>query len=517
MTEKDGNLAFKCTWNDFGFKGICSKEAYEYNISKNRAWCRKAPCRTFEGPPTGDDHPCYESIIFTEWRFGAGWDHKVVERPRKILKVRVGGIALLTTLEPNKLEKERKIIGFLKIKRIGKGEEKETVIYGDSAKSLEIDPSINIRFWNYYKNPRVPNRHVWGTGLFRYIDDEPALNFLKDLKRIYNDKKLANDAILKIDQNIRSYEKTPLQKLPSHDLEKLCGNCGHANLEQAKFCNKCGKPLVTKCLRCQTPNPWGSQYCFHCGAKLNETVRDYSLAIRDKLLGFGRDQLNKPSPWIFTPEIRADKLLQEDPNAFLFGAIFDQGIDAERAWAIPYELKKRLGHLDPKRIARMSEGELKEHFGKVPKLHRFWRKMAGRIRNACVLLEENYDGNAQNIWGDKPESRKLYKRLIKFDGIGQKKASMVTNILSRDLGVEVKDKSGIDVSYDEMVRRIFLRAGLVKSDTMENVVEAARGLNPEYPGELDYPAWLTGRSWCLPKNPKCDECYLNEVCPKVGI
>lgn len=185
MIEKDCNLAFKCTWNDSGFKGICSKEAYEYNISKNRVWCRKAPCRTLKGSPTEDNHPCYESIIFTEWRFGAGWDHKVVERPRKILKARVGGIALLTTLEPNKLEKERRIIGFLKIKRIGKGEEKETVIYGDSAKSLEIDPSISIKFWNYYKNPRMPNRRVWGTGLFRYIDDEPVLNFLKDLMKLW--------------------------------------------------------------------------------------------------------------------------------------------------------------------------------------------------------------------------------------------------------------------------------------------------------------------------------------------
>jgi hypothetical protein len=40
-------------------------------------------------------------------RFGAGWYHKVDERPRKILKARVGGIALLRTLEPNKSEKRK--------------------------------------------------------------------------------------------------------------------------------------------------------------------------------------------------------------------------------------------------------------------------------------------------------------------------------------------------------------------------------------------------------------------------
>ncbi len=69
MNEINGNLTFKCTWNDAGFKGICSQSAYEYNISKNRAWCQKAPCRTFKGIPSDKDHPCYESIIFSEWRF----------------------------------------------------------------------------------------------------------------------------------------------------------------------------------------------------------------------------------------------------------------------------------------------------------------------------------------------------------------------------------------------------------------------------------------------------------------
>ena len=52
---------------------------------------------------------------------------------------------------------------------------------------------------------------------------------------------------------------------------------------------------------------------------------------------------------------------------------------------------------------------------------------------------------------------------------------------------------------------------------MNDVIKAARKLNPEYPGELDYPAWIIGRKWCLPKNPKCDECYLDEICPKINI
>jgi endonuclease III len=522
MSEKNSNLAFKCTWNDAGFKGICSKKAYDHNISMNRVWCKKAPCRTFEGHPNETNHPCYECIIFIDWRYGAGWDHTNVERPRKILNAKVGKIALLTTLEPDKLETERKIIGFMKINNITEGQEKETVIYGDPEYSVEIDPSINIKFWEYYKNPNAPDRHVWGTGLFRYINDGTIMNFLCDLKEIYEDRQLSKNAISKIDENLRDYKDIPiplkkrLKEIKADEKGILCPQCGHQNLVHAKFCNECGRPICIKCYKCLTINSSGSNFCLQCGAKLTGSIREYPKALRDKLLEFGRQELGKHRSWIFTPNLSAEKLICEDSNAFLFAVIFDQGIEAERAWALPYELKQRLGHLDPGKIANISFEKLRDIFGKVPKLHRFWKTMARRIKDACILLGDKYDSSAVNIWADKPDARELYNRLVKFNGIGQKKASMATNIIFRDLGFKITDKSGIDVSYDEMVRRVFLKTGLVKKDTLKDVVDAARSLNPEYPGELDYPAWLIGRNWCLPKNPKCHECYLNDVCPQIG-
>jgi hypothetical protein len=42
----------------------------------------------------------------------------------------------------------------------------------------------------------------------------------------------------------------------------------------------------------------------------------------------------------------------------------------------------------------------------------------------------------------------------------------------------------------------------------------ARELNPEYRGILDLLCWKIGRNWCRPMNPACNECYLNELCPK---
>jgi len=243
---------------------------------------------------------------------------------------------------------------------------------------------------------------------------------------------------------------------------------------------------------------------------------DRRLLVAKEMLSYGRTADIK-KPIVFTPDKGADEFVKSDALAFVFGVILDHHIPAERAWASPYELRSRLGHWDIRRIAKMSDDEIERLFGMPPKLHRYWRVCARRIRNAGRLILQWYDGDAENIWRDNPRSDDLRRRFEEFDGIGQKKASMATNILARDLGVPVRFRQGIDVSYDAHVSRVFLRSGLVQKDSEEAVIQAARELNPDYPGELDLPAWLIGREWCHLTNPACDNCALVTVCPKVGI
>ena len=92
---------------------------------------------------------------------------------------------------------------------------------------------------------------------------------------------------------------------------------------------------------------------------------------------------------------------------------------------------------------------------------------------------------------------------------------MATNILIRDLKVNSQDRSGIDISYDIHIRRVFLRTGLVEKDDKNEMIEIARRLNPEYPGVLDLPAWIVGRTWRHPNNPNHEDCPLRDVCPKI--
>jgi len=231
------------------------------------------------------------------------------------------------------------------------------------------------------------------------------------------------------------------------------------------------------------------------------------LIVKEKLIEYGKKLELESSFWVNKNMSSLD---------FLFGVIFDQGIKAERAWEAPNKLKKRLGHLNPLKISSMSKKDLEKIVFQKPALHRY-KKVVDWILEACKLLNQRYEGNAENIWNDIPRAKDLEMRFEEFKGIGQKKASMAVNILVRDFKIPIKDvnKKDINVSYDIHVRRVFLRAGLVNKDDRSLLINTARKLNPEYPGELDLPAWEIGRRWCHPTNPECDRCFLKEVCPKL--
>lgn len=239
--------------------------------------------------------------------------------------------------------------------------------------------------------------------------------------------------------------------------------------------------------------------------------------INEALIQFG-DKIGKTKKEkYFSLNSNADDLIWKNPLAFLFGVIFDQNIPAERAWETPFNLQSRLGHLNVYKIADLKDDEIIKIFNQKPKFHRFPKVMALRIKRASQLLCEKYGGKAENIWDDNPRSDDLSRRFEEFDGIGQKKASMATNILVRDFGIEVRDKRGIDISYDIHVRTVFLRSGLSDRDDMNLMIQTARRINPEYPGILDNPCWVIGRRYCHPKNPSCADCPISEACPKLLI
>lgn len=216
----------------------------------------------------------------------------------------------------------------------------------------------------------------------------------------------------------------------------------------------------------------------------------------------------------FTPDPVADALIREDPFAFLLAVISDMGIRAERAWALPFLLRTRLGYLSPGGIAANPEA-VHAAVQQAPKLHRFVNIVPDWLVQAAHIVLNLYDGDAGRLWSDAPTAVELRRRLEAFPGIGQKKAAMAVEILARDLGKPLRELTGSDVAYDVHLRRVFLRTGLAQHDAVDHMVAVARALYPNRPGALDLPAWDIGRRWCRPVDPDCRTCPLTMACPRL--
>ena len=215
----DGNIAFKCTYNDMGYKDICSNEIYEYNKKAGRIWCndKNSKCRDFIGRElSASEFPCYESALFLYWLFGGGVrrGEKTDGTSIKIANAHQNKLAFLTTRNPGDTEKDRYIFGFLHIKNIANRKDptdsrkeinESHFVIGEPEKSLQFNSKVKIPFWNHYRNYTNPGSIQWGSGLFRYLTDKSVSAILIDLKEEY-DKIEDSEAISIINSQLSRYQ-----------------------------------------------------------------------------------------------------------------------------------------------------------------------------------------------------------------------------------------------------------------------------------------------------------------------
>ena len=129
----------------------------------------------------------------------------------------------------------------------------------------------------------------------------------------------------------------------------------------------------------------------------------------------------------------------------------------------------------------------------------FFRNKAKSIRSCCQQLLDEHDG----------EVPKDLNTLVQLPGIGRKTANVI-------LGTAFEIPSGVVV--DTHVGRLSRRLGLT---TQKDAVKVEKDLMERIPKQQ----WIAfshrmiqlGRQFCTARKPKCDECPLEEVCPKIGV
>ena len=242
--------------------------------------------------------------------------------------------------------------------------------------------------------------------------------------------------------------------------------------------------------------------------------------LADQLVREGYQRVLAPPALIrFTGLEEADVLINDIsgyPHAFVIACVMDRQIKAEKAWLIPYELKQRLGFFDFANLASLgksSPDKLTEAMLQPTPLHRFPNEMSKSLLAAIDRIEDEFGGNAGDMWAGRPSSATIVRRFLEFRGVGQKIATMAANILVRDFRIEVSDRYSIDISVDVQVTRVFARLGFVPMNTsVDYLIFRARELHPEYPGIFDLALWELGRTVCRPKHPDCGNCPYSHLC-----
>ncbi|MBK8302668.1 MAG: endonuclease III [Chloracidobacterium sp.] len=129
----------------------------------------------------------------------------------------------------------------------------------------------------------------------------------------------------------------------------------------------------------------------------------------------------------------------------------------------------------------------------------FYRNKAKNIQAACKRLIEVYGGNVPQTMDD----------LLTLGGVARKTANVV---MGNAFGIA----SGVVV--DTHVSRLSQRLGLTKEKTPEKIERDLEKLVPKKHWMM-FPNWMIyhGRQICEARKPKCGECTLADICPKIGV
>lgn len=131
----------------------------------------------------------------------------------------------------------------------------------------------------------------------------------------------------------------------------------------------------------------------------------------------------------------------------------------------------------------------------------FFRNKARNIKLCCQQMLEEHGGKVPRDM----------ESLVKLAGVGRKTANVV-------LGTAFGIASGVVV--DTHVGRVSKRLGLTEADA-KDAIRIERDLMELLPR----PKWigfahrmiLHGRRVCIARKPLCEQCVLNDICPKVGV
>jgi endonuclease III len=239
-------------------------------------------------------------------------------------------------------------------------------------------------------------------------------------------------------------------------------------------------------------------------------------AVTQALLEFSKSIEAEELFPVMVPE--AAGIVTNNPYAFSLATCLDRGTLADIIWTIPYDIKQKLGHLDPHLIYEMSIEELADLFYALPHKPRYITDAPYTVRDLTRIVVEECGGDAARIWTGK-RAADVKRTFQSIYGVGDGIASLAVLLIEQAFSIHFSelDRPRMDIKADVHTKRVLYRLGMSESKDESSAAAAARRMNPSWPGALDGALWWIGRNRCRPTNPNCPDCPVNSVCSKKMI
>ncbi|WP_336363171.1 endonuclease III [Halalkalicoccus salilacus] len=145
----------------------------------------------------------------------------------------------------------------------------------------------------------------------------------------------------------------------------------------------------------------------------------------------------------------------------------------------------------PEDYANADQEELAEDISSIT----YYNNKAGYIRDACGIIASKHDGEVPDTM----------EALTELPGVGRKTANVVLQH-----GHEVVE----GVVVDTHVKRLSRRLGVTRESSPERIEqELMELLERDRWQEFTHLCISHGRATCTARNPDCDDCALEDVCP----
>jgi endonuclease III len=129
----------------------------------------------------------------------------------------------------------------------------------------------------------------------------------------------------------------------------------------------------------------------------------------------------------------------------------------------------------------------------------FYRNKARHVKATSRLLLDRFAGHVPSTM----------EELLTLPGVGRKTANLVLILAF---------KSRRNICVDTHVHRISNRLGWVRTTTPEETEQALYEATPSrWWATINLYLVTWGQNVCRPIGPRCGECVLNAMCPRVGV